>query len=244
MRAGSSRCDLANSGMPLAARSAPVENLQCAKAQSRVPLAPPVPSVLIPHNRSSMTHRKRVRHVHEAGHLHELTFSCYDRLPLLTNDDWRQRLARSIDAAGAECQVQLYAFVFMPEHVHLLVAPVGQDSISRYLARIKQPFSKEIKSLLTAACAGLLNRLTITERPGKTCFRFWQEGSGYDRNLYSPQAIASSMDYIHANPVTRGLCRKPTDWKWSSAKFYRVEEQRLPDPNLPMLHNLPREALA
>ncbi|MGD9644179.1 MAG: transposase [Pirellulales bacterium] len=175
-----------------------------------------------------MSHRKRVQHVHEAGHLHELTFSCYGRLPLLTNDDLRRRLSRALDAAGVECQVQLCAFVFMPEHVHLLVVPVGQDSISRYLARIKQPFSKQIKSLLTAASAGLLSRLTVSERPGKSCFRFWQEGSGYDRNLYSPRAIATSIDYIHANPVTRGLCRRAIDWKWSSARFYQVEEQQSP----------------
>jgi hypothetical protein len=27
-----------------------------------------------------MAHRKTVRHFHEVGHLHELTFSCYRRL--------------------------------------------------------------------------------------------------------------------------------------------------------------------
>ncbi|MBX9792005.1 MAG: transposase [Pirellulales bacterium] len=188
-----------------------------------------------------MLHRKRIRHVHEAGHLHELTFSCYDRLPLLTNDDWRRRLARSIDAARAECHMQLYAFVFMPEHVHLLVAPVGQGTISKFLARIKQPFSKEIKARLAATRAKLFNRLTVVERPGKTCFRFWQEGSGYDRNLYSPRAINTSIEYIHANPVARGLCRKAVDWKWSASHY--LEDGCLPDPDLPLLHPLPRDAL-
>jgi putative transposase len=70
-----------------------------------------------------MRHRKTVRHFEEPGHLHELTFSCYQRMPLLTNDDWRVKLARSIDEANAESAVELAAFVFMPEHVHLLVYP-------------------------------------------------------------------------------------------------------------------------
>lgn len=139
--------------------------------------------------------------------------------------------------------MQLFAFVFMPEHVHLLVAPVEKAAISRFLARIKQPFSKDIKCQLAAARAKLLSRLTVVERPGKTCFRFWQEGSGYDRNLYSPRAIATSIEYIHANPVTRGLCRKAVDWKWSSARHY-LQVGYSPDPDLPLLHNLPREALA
>ena len=52
----------------------------------------------------------------------------------------------------------------------------------------------------------LLDRLTIRERPGKQAFRFWQEGSGYDRNLSSPKLIESVIDYIHFNPVRRELC--------------------------------------
>ena len=44
-------------------------------------------------------HRKRVKHYHEPGDFHELTFSCYRRMRLLTNDPWREYLARSIDDA-------------------------------------------------------------------------------------------------------------------------------------------------
>ena len=65
-----------------------------------------------------MAHRKAVRHFHEAGHLHELTFSWYRRMPLITNDIWRERLARCIDAAGEEASMELVGFVFMPEHVN------------------------------------------------------------------------------------------------------------------------------
>jgi len=49
-----------------------------------------------------MAHRKTVRHFHEVGHLHELTFSCYRRLPLLTNDVWREKLARCVEAADED----------------------------------------------------------------------------------------------------------------------------------------------
>ena len=41
----------------------------------------------------------------------------------------------------------------------------------------------------------LLNRLTIRERPGQTCFRFWQEGPGFDRNLFTLKAIEAAIDY-------------------------------------------------
>ena len=189
----------------------------------------------------SMAHRKTVRHFHEPGHLHELTFSCYSGMPLLTNDDWLERLARSLDAANQEAGIQLVAFVFMPNHSHLLIHLTDPaQSISRYLARVKQPFSKQIKRLLIEVKSDLRS-LTVQERPRKTCFRFWQEGPGFDRNLHSPEAITASVDYIHNNPVRRGLCQRAVDWRWSSARFYLSEppDSYQPDAALPFVHGLP-----
>ncbi|HLA84095.1 MAG TPA: transposase [Thermoguttaceae bacterium] len=190
-----------------------------------------------------MIHRKTVRHFHEAGHLHELTFSCYQRMPLLTNDAWRERLARCLDLAGEEAAINLVGFVFMPEHVHLLVFPTTADpSIGRYLARIKQPFSKQIKAALTGQRSGLLSKLTVREWPGKECFRFWQEGPGFDRNLFSAEAISLSLEYIHNNPVSRGLCGRAVDWKWSSARYYLEVPPARQHSGLPTIHGLPEGA--
>ena len=191
-----------------------------------------------------MVHRKRIKHYHEPGHLHEFTFSCYRRKPLLTNDSWREKLSRSLDEAGESEQVELVAFVFMPEHVHLLVNPrASQPKFGTYLAKIKQPFSKQIKDVLETSCSRLLRQLTVRERPGKTCFRFWQEGAGFDRNFYGKQAILAAIDYIHHNPVRRGLCERAIDWKWSSARYYLLEPPRQQLLELPYIHGLPPDAL-
>jgi putative transposase len=185
-------------------------------------------------------HRKLVKHFHEPGDLHELTFSCYKRQPLLTNDAWREQLAHCIDAAGEELQMPLAAFVFMPEHVHVLVVPTGHEpAIDRYLACIKQPFSKWVKQRLVDIKSSLIRRLTVEERPGKTCFRFWQEGPGYDRNLTTPSVIEAAIDYIHMNPVRRGLVNRAVDWKWSSANWYILDPPRQQLPGLPFIQGLP-----
>jgi putative transposase len=192
-----------------------------------------------------MPHRKAVRRVHEPGHRHELTFSCYRRIPLLTNDDWRARLARSIDAAGAEASVELLARVFMPEHVHLLVRPIGPDaSIAFYLARLKQPSAREIREVLQRSGSPLLGRLTVRERPGKVVFRFWQEGGGDDRNVFTGPAMAASLDSIHGNPVRRGLCRRAVDWRWSSARFDLGDGAESDGSGLPAIRGLPADVLS
>ena len=106
----------------------------------------------------------------------------------------------------------------MPEHVHLLVVPMKPTSqISTLLADIKRPFSWKLKRQLDEERHPLLEELTIRQRPGVLTFRFWQEGGGYDRHLTEPGTIVATMNYIHQNPVRRGLCRRATEWQWSSA---------------------------
>jgi putative transposase len=73
------------------------------------------------------------------------------------------------------------------------------------LADIKQPFSGRIKRILLNEKRPLISDLTVLERPGKEAFRFWREGPGYDRNLSSKQTVLAAIDYIHLNPVRRGL---------------------------------------
>lgn len=60
-------------------------------------------------------HRKQIRHFHEPGDLHELTFLCYSRSPLLTDDVWREKLCWSIDTAIDRWQFRLAAFVATDE---------------------------------------------------------------------------------------------------------------------------------
>jgi len=184
---------------------------------------------------------KTIKHYHEPGDLHELTFSCFQQMKLLTNDAWRSYLARSIDSAGEQFRFNLVAFVFMPDHVHLLTFPLDdKPDVEGYLAAVKRPVSAEVKRDLQAASSPLLKRLTIQERPGKFAFRFWQEGPGYDRNLQQPATVLSSIDYLHMNPVRRKLVTQTRLWKWSSARFYESDGQEY-DVDLPRITPMPAE---
>lgn len=186
-------------------------------------------------------HRKRVKHFHDPGDIHELTFSCYERQKLLNNNAWRSKLSECIDTANDEVGALLAAFVYMPEHLHLLVWGLQtKEDVSRLLGRIKQPMSSSVHVDLERSRSPLLRKLTVRERPGKFVFRYWQEGPGFDRNLFNVQAVQGSIDYIHRNPVERKLCVRATDWRWSSARYYESDGQTV-DPLLPKITPLPRE---
>ena len=188
-----------------------------------------------------MPHRKQVRHFNDPSHCHELTFSCYQRLPLLTSEVCQAMLGESIENAIGGQAYALVGFVFMPEHVHLLVYPLaGAGRIDQLLRAIKRPVSYRIKKYLQEVDGPLLQRLTIRQRPGISTFRFWQEGPGYDRNVTEVSTALASLAYVHANPVRRQLCQREINWPWSSAGHYQELPPLVP---IPTIHGLPAEYL-
>lgn len=122
----------------------------------------------------------------------------------------------------------LWAFVIMPEHVHLLVSPHHKDyQISKLLYALKRPVTdKAIRYFAeNDVPADKQEPFWDIQPNGRGAFRFWQRGGGYDRNLWSPDEISKTINYIHQNPVRRGLCERPTDWEWSSAKDYEEDAE-------------------
>jgi putative transposase len=192
-------------------------------------------------NHDQTQHRKKVKHYDHPGHIRELTFSCYQRRPLLTNDLWRRMLSTAIDRAVERHGYGIAALIYMPEHVHLIVWPrAGASGVSDLLLAIKRPFALRIKQLLAQGGSPLLEQLTIRQRPGISTFRFWQEGPGYDRNLTEPKTALAAIEYVHLNPVRRGLVKRAIDWPWSSARWY-VDPSSPNEEHLPKIDRLPPE---
>jgi putative transposase len=165
--------------------------------------------------------RKERRTFNEPGHAHYLTFSCFHGLPLLSTDRTCRWLMDTIEHARVAQEIDLYACVFMPEHVHLLVWPRRREySIERFRSAVKRPVSFKAKRFLVERSEmEWLARLTV--RYGRQeYFHFWQAGGGFDRNLTRRESLWPVVEYIHANPVRRGLVERPADWPWSSARFW------------------------
>ncbi|OHB61113.1 MAG: hypothetical protein A2167_08085 [Planctomycetes bacterium RBG_13_46_10] len=69
--------------------------------------------------------KKKCKRYNISGHAHELTFSCYRNQKFLLSDRTCQWLIESIEKAKVKHNFSLWAFVFMPDHVHLLIKPTG-----------------------------------------------------------------------------------------------------------------------
>jgi putative transposase len=162
----------------------------------------------------TIIHRKRYE---TPGEARFLTFSCYRRLPLFNNDKIKDAFVATLADARHRHGFELIAWVVMPEHVHLLLVPrLPEHPVSLVLQSLKHIFARQVIGRWTELDAPILPQ--ITDEHGKR--RFWQRGGGYDRNLVSAKQIEDKAEYIHRNPVTRGLVPQPTDWRWSSAGYY------------------------
>ncbi len=165
--------------------------------------------------------RKTRRTFNEPGHAHYLTYSCYKGLPLLSKDHSRRWVIESIAAARVRHAVDVYAYVIMPQHVHLLMRPRLADyEMAVLLKALKRPVAWKAKQfLLATGNQEWLARLTVRKGSARV-FRFWEAGGGFDRNVTRVEDLRPVVDYIHENPVRRGLVGKPTEWPWSSARFW------------------------
>jgi putative transposase len=92
--------------------------------------------------------------------------------------------------------------------------------ISRILKSIKLSVSRRAIGFLKTHSPVWLDRLKVTWPNGRTEYRFWQQGGGYDRGIYEDRVVLASIEYFHMNPVAAGLVEAPTDWRWSSARWY------------------------
>ena len=159
-------------------------------------------------------HRKHMRRWETPRGVRFLTFSCQRRLPLLSNPAIADLVVQSVSHARAG--IELFAFVIMPEHVHVLCRPRIEHSIENVLRSAKMSVAKRVLHRWTTLQATVLDDVRdATGRP-----RFWQKGGGFDRLVRDEAEFRREVQYIHQNPVERGLVDRAEQWKWSSVRWW------------------------
>jgi putative transposase len=121
-----------------------------------------------------------------AGDLH-LTFSCYQRLPLLSTAPVRELFEQSLETMRARYRFVVTGYVVMPEHVHILLSEPKLCGLDKAIQALK---------------------LAVAVRLGKG--RFWQ-ARYYDFNGFTSRKVVEKLRYIHRNPVERGRAAEPGD---------------------------------
>ncbi|MBM4028193.1 MAG: hypothetical protein FJ280_22785 [Planctomycetes bacterium] len=171
-----------------------------------------------------LPHRKTCKRYDIDGQAHCLTFSCFKQQPFLSRQRCCLWLAEALNTGRTEGLYDLWGYVFMPEHVHLVLLPHPGVKISRILFAVKTAVARGALAWVRTECPAFLTHMEDRQPNGSCHHRFWQRGGGYDRNLRSVHDIREKIRYIHASPLRRGLVADPEDWHWSSYRAWQTGE--------------------
>ena len=160
--------------------------------------------------------RRNLKRYYGAGHLHFITCSCYRRQPLLATPGRCDMFLTVLERMRQRYQFVVVGYVIMPEHIHLLISEPQEGNPSIVMQALKLGFTRRIvveaKRRSDPAQAALLDRVPQ---------HIWQKRF-YDFNVWTEHKRIEKLDYMHRNPVKRGLVESPDLWPWSSFRAYTL----------------------
>jgi len=130
-----------------------------------------------------------------------ITAACYEHRPIFEDPKMLTELTFSVLEALKNSAFSCSAWVFLPNHYHLLITAHDLREWSEFLRR------------LHSRIAAKVNR--EQKQPGR---RVWYRYS--DRFIRGERHHWASVNYLHFNPVKHGYVDRIEDWPWSSWNAY------------------------
>lgn len=165
------------------------------------------------------------KHTISGNGLYFLTFTVIDWVDVFTRRDYKDILVNSIQYCQINKGLGLYAWVIMPNHVHLIASASGKPGLSDIFRDLKKFTSKAlvdaIKTGNESRKAWMLDRLSFKAmiNPKIQDYQFWKEGI-HPVELTTNEFMEQKLDYVHQNPVKMGFVEKPEVYVYSSAIDY------------------------
>lgn len=134
-------------------------------------------------------------------------------------------LIHSLNFTRKKYSSYIIAYVLMPNHVHLILKMNESNSVSDYMRDFKRHTSTEVIKLLKKdKKVKLLDDLYNLGGTGN--YRLWKDRFD-DLIIVTEKTLKIKIDYIHNNPVKAGLVENITDWNYSSARNYYLDDDSL-----------------
>ena len=114
-------------------------------------------------------------------------------------------LARALNVCRQRTPFLLCGYVLMPDHWHALIHTQYPATVSRTIQNVKW------------LSARLINRDRASTGS------IWQR-QFWDRFVRHKKEFADRLDYMHLNPIRKGLVARPEEWRWSSYNNFALEK--------------------
>ena len=152
-----------------------------------------------------------------------VTTTVVDWIDIFTRPQYKDIIIDSLVYCQQIKGFEIYAWVLMPNHLHMIVSSKGDIPISDILRDFKKYTSRQIKMLLQNDTKESRRKWMLThfetaaDKDAKHKeFKLWQNGF-YATLLYSSEMYNQKIRYILDNPVRMGFVDKAENYKYSSA---------------------------
>lgn len=163
-------------------------------------------------------------------HLYFVTTSCVQRYHLLRRGVAKRLVVDTLDCMRLRGRIKLYAFVVMPNHLHLIVQCRAEDPLADVIRDLKKHIADRlVRQYRAEGNQTVLDFLaSAVTRPEKQRRKVWEDGYNA-KDVFSPEFLRQKMAYLHYNPCQPhwDLVACPEDYVWSSARFYLLGERAI-----------------
>jgi len=120
-----------------------------------------------------------------------------------------QVLADSLRYCQEKKGLELNGYVFMLNHIHLIVT---SPDVAGFLRDFKRFTSKKLKENLEATEPSVLGLFV----DGEGSYQLWMDTNA-PKKIENPPFYVQKLKYVHENPVRKGYVARAEHWVWSSA---------------------------
>ena len=157
--------------------------------------------------------------MHEQQHIAFFTATILEWKHLLKPDKYKQIIVDSLRYLVEQKRVKVYAFVIMPNHLHLLwkmEEPHKREDVQRDFLKYT---AQKMKYDLVKHHPSVLEKFRVDAKDRQ--YQLW-ERNPLSIYCYSVAVTEQKLDYIHNNPVQERwqLASLPEEFPFSSARFY------------------------
>jgi putative transposase len=132
-------------------------------------------------------------------------FSQFVQSAYVTTHGFEQSLQEQRAASKGKLQAKLIAYCIMPTHLHLIIQPLHQQGATSFLGNIFNSYARYFN--------------TKHHRRGP----LWV-GRFKNVTVKTDEQLLHLTRYLHLNPTSAGLVRRPAEWYYSSYQEYIAPE--------------------
>ncbi|WP_046758044.1 REP-associated tyrosine transposase [Kordia jejudonensis] len=163
---------------------------------------------------------------HNKSGVYFISFATVYWIDVFTRQLYFNILVESVNYCRKHKGMEIYAYCFMPNHIHLIFRSAHEDPSGLIRDFKKYTSKKVIEAIINNPQESRKDwLLSMFENAGEeksnvTKYQFWQHNNK-PIELWSETVIKQKIKYIHNNPIESGFVTAPIDWKYSSARNFQ-----------------------